>query len=68
MEDDESLHCLTWNLSYENPVDALVLPQSVCNYDVMHSVVHRYIRLPWYWYLSILIIALILHLSTARIV
>ena len=26
--------------------DSLVLPQSVCNYDVMHSVVLRYILCP----------------------
>ena len=63
--EDESLRCLTWSLAYKSPVDSWVPPQSVCNYDVMHSVVHRYILLPWY--LLILIIALILYLSTARI-
>ena len=41
-------------------------PQSVCNYDDMHSVVHRYILSTWY--LSILLVILILYLSTARIV
>ena len=64
--EDESLHCLTWSLAYENLVDSPALPQSVYNYDDMHSVVHRCILLPWY--LSLLLITLILYLSTARIV
>ena len=39
--------------------NSLALPQSVCNYDVMHSVVLRYILC---WYLSVLSIAQILYL------
>ena len=30
-----------------NSVDSRAPPHSVCNYDDMHSVVHRYILLPW---------------------
>ena len=35
-----------YHLVCTNLVDSLVQPQSACNYDVMHSVVLRYILCP----------------------